>query len=409
LKPVVRVRNLGKKFKRYPIRWNRLLEWATANHVKLHEEHWALRGISFEVQQGESIGIIGQNGAGKSTLLKIITGTTQPTEGEFEVNGRVAAILELGMGFHPDFTGAENAVMGLQVLGLSPAEIQESLPRVIEFSELGDFIEQPLRTYSSGMHVRLAFSVASAVRPELLIVDEALSVGDAYFQHKSMKRIREFSEQGTTLLFVSHDPGAVKTLCDRAMLLEAGVKIKEGTPDAILDYYNALIAKREKDAEIWQIESDQGRLSTRSGDGRAEILSVEILDSDGNPTRAFRVGDTSTIRCRFQLKQELEKPTIGILIRDRLGNDIFGTNTFHLQEEAPKGKPGEILEARFEAELNLGYGNYSLSVAVHARQTHLEGNYDWWDQVLVFQVVPGSGREFVGSAALPCEVKWDRS
>jgi lipopolysaccharide transport system ATP-binding protein len=252
------------------------------------------------------------------------------------------------------------------------------------------------------MHMRLAFSVATAVRPDVLIVDEALSVGDAYFQHKSMKKIRDFSKEGTTLLFVSHDPGAVKTLCDRAILLDEGIKIREGSPDSVLDYYNAMIARREKDAEIRQIEAEKGRLVTRSGDGRARIISVEMTDENGNPTRAFRVGEKARIICSVECHSTIENPTVGFSVRDRLGNEVFGTNTFHLNLSANSvAKKGDLVRAIFETEINLGCGHYSLSVAVHAGQVHLEGNYDWWDQVLVFQVIPGAEFSFVGSAFLP--------
>jgi len=404
----VKVQDLSKKFKRYPRNWMRLLEWASGEWYKGHNEFWALRGISFEVEPGEALGIVGQNGAGKSTLLKIITGTTIPSQGKVRLRGRVAAILELGMGFHPEFTGRENAVVGLQILGLNTTEISEALPKLTRFSELEGFMDQPLRTYSSGMHVRLAFSVATAVRPEVLIVDEALSVGDIYFQHKSMKRIREFSERGTTLLFVSHDPGAVKTLCNRAILLDQGIKIREGSPDSVLDYYNAMIAKREKDAEIRQIEAKGGRLETRSGDGQANIVSVEMTDESGNPTRAFRVRDRARIVCQIECQKAMENPTIGFSIRDRLGNEIFGTNTFHLNLLGTStAKKGDTVRVIFETEINLGCGNYSLSVAVHAGRVHLEGNYDWWDQVLVFQVIPGDQYSFVGTTFLPVHGKWD--
>ena len=246
----IRVTDLGKAYKRYPNRWARLREWLTPGSLPRHQAHWVMRGISFTVAPGEAVGIIGNNGAGKSTLLKIITGATQASEGTVETTGRVAALLELGMGFHPDFTGRQNVFMAGQLLGHSVALLHQHFSAIEAFAEIGDYIDQPVRTYSSGMQVRLAFSVATAIRPDILIVDEALSVGDAYFQHKSFARIRQFRDQGTTLLFVSHNPGAVKTLCNRAILLDQGIMARDGAPDDVLDYYNAVIARLESEQHI---------------------------------------------------------------------------------------------------------------------------------------------------------------
>ena len=399
------INNLGKKYKRYPSNWARLVEWFTGGQYCIHEDRWALRGMSFEVESGEAVGIIGQNGAGKSTLLKILTGTTQPSEGAMEIKGRVAGLLELGMGFHPDFTGRENAIMACQMTGMSSQEMQTLLPEIEEFSELGDYMDQPLRVYSTGMQMRLAFSAATVMRPEILIVDEALSVGDVYFQHKCMRRIRSFKEQGTTLLFVSHDPGAVKSLCDRALLLDEGVLIRDGEPDAVLDYYNGMIAKKTKDEEIRQVETELGRTITRSGSKEARVLKVEMFDETGRPARAFRVGDNVRINCHIIFNNSMENPTVGILIRDRLGNDVFGTNTYHLEIGEHSYKAGESANVVFYLPLNLGCGNYSLTVAVHTRDTHLDDNYDWWDQCLVFQVIANDSFSFIGLAAMPVEVK----
>ena len=246
--------DLGKSYRRYGQRWHRLCEWVSAGRVAWHQDFWALRGVSFAVASGESVGIIGLNGAGKTTLLKILTGTTQPTEGHVEIAGRVASLLELGIGFHPDFSGRQNAVMAGQLMGIPVQDLAALMPDIEAFAEIGQYIDQPVRTYSTGMAVRLAFAVATAARPEVLIIDETLSVGDAYFQHKCIRRIKEFQRSGTTILFVSHDPTAVKTLCGRALLLEGGRLIQDGPPDRVLDYYNAMIAKREANREILQAE-----------------------------------------------------------------------------------------------------------------------------------------------------------
>ena len=233
------VSNVGKSYKKYSGKWARVAEWLTGKDQ--HQKKWVLDDINFVVNPGEAVGIIGVNGAGKSTLLKIVTGTTEPSRGFVKMQGRVAAMLELGMGFHPDFTGRQNAVMAGQLLGISTIEINACMPAIEQFAEIGDYIDRPVRTYSSGMQMRLAFSVATAVRPDILIVDEALSVGDAYFQHKSFNRIREFREQGTTLLIVSHDRSAIQSLCDRAILLESGRVAKDGPPEEVMDYYTMIL------------------------------------------------------------------------------------------------------------------------------------------------------------------------
>ena len=406
---MIAVEQLGKSYKRYPDRWGRLAEWLSGGTVVRHEARWALREVSFEVAPGEAVAIIGRNGAGKTTLLKILTGTTHPTEGHFRIDGRVAALLELGLGFHPDFTGTQNAIMGCQMFGLAPAEIHHLLPEVTDFAELDDYMEQPLRSYSTGMQMRLAFAVATAVRPEVLIVDEALSVGDAYFQHKSFKRIRSFREAGTTLLFVSHDPAAVKSLCDRALLLEQGRLIRSGAPGAVLDYYNALIAQQEAADAIVQVEAERGRTVTRSGDGRARLVTVELTDSAGNPARTFRAGAQALVRCTVAFHATVEQPTIGLLIRDRLGNDVFGTNTFHLNAAEPVLHAGETLTATFDLRLDIGYGSYSVTAAVHARDSHLADSYDWWDGALVFEIIPDDSYRFVGTARLPVAVRLQRA
>jgi lipopolysaccharide transport system ATP-binding protein len=405
----IRVRGLGKKYKIYPSRKAQLAEWLSGQRVVRHRAEWALREISFEVADAESVGIIGMNGAGKSTLLRLLSGTTLPSEGSFEISGRIAALLELGLGMHPEFTGWQNARLSCQLMGLDEDTIAERLPWICDFSELGAHMEQPVRTYSTGMQVRLAFSVATCVRPDVLIVDEALSVGDTYFQHKSMARIRAFREQGTTLLFVTHDAGAVKALCDRALLLDRGRLLRDGSPDEVFDYYNAMIARKERDAQIVQVVSRDGGTSTRSGSREAEILAVEIGDADGAPRAAFSVGDIALIRCRFRTHREMVQPTVGVLLRDRLGNDVFGINTFGLGLGGGLFAPGDEGVATFEVELRLGCGTYSITAALHTDRAHVETNYDWWDRALVFQVVRGPGPEFSGVAALPVRASVERA
>jgi lipopolysaccharide transport system ATP-binding protein len=398
--PRIVARALGKRYRLYRHPLARLVEWASGDRRILHTSEWALRGVSFEVGDGESVGIIGMNGAGKSTLLRLLTGTTQPSEGSFTVDGSVAALLELGLGVHPEFDGCRNAMLSLQLLGLDDRQVREALPWIQEFSELGSHMDQPVRTYSTGMQVRLAFSVATAVRPDVLIVDEALSVGDTYFQHKSTSRIRAFQEQGTTLLFVTHDPGAVKALCQRALLLDRGTLLRDGPPDAVFDYYNAMIARKEQDEQIEQVER-HGRTITRSGSRAAEIVSVRLRAADGSERETFDVAEPALLTVHFRVREAMPSPTVGFVIRDRLGNDVFGSNTFHHGVAHEPCVAGEELSAEFALDLNLGAGSYSVTVALHTERSHVEANFDWWDRALVFEIVPGSGPGFTGVAALP--------
>jgi homopolymeric O-antigen transport system ATP-binding protein len=404
----ISVHNLGKKYKRYPNRWARLSEWLSFGKHQAHQASWILRNLNFELEQGESLGIIGVNGAGKSTLLKLLTKTSVPSEGHVEIQGRVAALLELGMGFHQDFTGRVNALMTCQMMGYSSEEAHELIEDIREFSELGDYLDQPVRVYSTGMQVRLAFSAATVTRPEILIVDEALSVGDAYFQHKCIGRIRDYRDKGTTLLFVSHDPGAVKSLCNRAILLDGGSIIKDGVPDSVLDYYNSVIARKNNEEEIRQVTGEDGRVSTRSGNGNARILDVDISKIDGQSVRSVLVGERVVLHCSVVFYKNMDNPTVGILLRDRMGNDVYGTNTSHLGHTMLQVQSGDCLDFAFTLPLNIGVGNYSFCVAVHGGDSHLEENCDWWDRCLAIQVIAGEEPSFIGVAALPTKVDISR-
>jgi len=401
----LRVRNLGKAYKRYPKKSGRLAEWMGLG--QRHELAWVLRDVSFDVAAGEAVGVVGANGAGKSTLLKLISGTTRATTGTYEIGGRVAALLELGIGFHPEFSGRQNVYMASHILGLSSDRIESLMPEIERFAEIGDYIDQPVRTYSTGMQVRLAFSVVTAVRPDILIIDEALSVGDAYFQHKSFDRIRKFRDAGTTLLFVSHSPGSIKTLCDRAILLDHGVVLRDDAPDAVLDYYSALIAAHRADYEIRQEEASGGRVVTRSGSAEATIESIDVV-CDGKSTRVLRSGCATTVPVVIRIHAPLAELTVGILLRDRLGNDVFGTNTFHLGVSRTDVTAGEQLSLEFVfPELDLGVGSYSITAALHSGSHHTMANFDWWDGALVFQVVPGAAPTSIGVCSLKVRASWD--
>jgi len=395
----ITVNNLSKAYKLYPGRWSRLAEWLVPFTKPRHQLKWVLQGINFVVSPGEAVGIIGINGAGKSTLLKLITGTTQPTTGSVAMTGRVAAMLELGMGFHPDFTGRQNAFMSGQLLGYSSEDIARLMPEIEAFAEIGDYIDQPVRVYSSGMQMRLAFSVATAQRPDLLIIDEALSVGDAYFQHKSFARIREFRGQGTTLLIVSHDKTAIQSICDRAILLSAGTIIKQGLPEEIMDYYNAMLAEREN-STVRQQTSDDGKIQTVSGTGEAVVVGIALLNTNDEKVEVIDVGQSVILQITVSVKASLPELVLGYMIKDRLGQPVFGTNTFHLKQIQKNVTAGKLLTYRFAFAANLGEGAYSIAVALHASDTHIAKNYEWRDLALVFNVVNMSKEQFVGVAWL---------
>ncbi|HDS16967.1 MAG TPA: ABC transporter ATP-binding protein [Proteobacteria bacterium] len=396
----VSVKNLGKAYKSYPTRWSRLQEWLSPFAAVRHRRNWILRRINFSVEPGEAVGIIGVNGAGKSTLLKLITGTTKPTEGEVVISGRVSAMLELGMGFHPEFTGRQNVFMAAQLMGFLPEEIQALQPEIEAFAEIGDYLDQPVRVYSSGMQMRLAFSVATARRPDVLIVDEALSVGDVYFQHKSFDRIRRFREQGTTLLLVSHDKGAIQSLCDRAILLNAGRIAKEGDPETVMDYYNAMLAAHQEQ-EIRQIQREDGRIQTISGSGEAVIKDIRLLNQQNEPIEVVNVGQQVRLKIEVEARTGLPELVLGYMIKDRLGQPIFGTNSSHLKGKLNDVAAGTVITFIFSFTANLGPGNYSVAVALHTAETHLGKNYEWKDLAATFNVINFDRESFVGSAWLP--------
>ncbi|HGT4730379.1 TPA: O8 family O-antigen export ABC transporter ATP-binding subunit [Escherichia coli] len=399
----IRVNNVGKAYRQYHSKTGRLIEWLSPLNTKRHTLKWILREINFEVAPGEAVGIIGINGAGKSTLLKLITGTSRPTTGEIEISGRVAALLELGMGFHSDFTGRQNVYMSGQLLGLSSEKITELMPQIEEFAEIGDYIDQPVRVYSSGMQVRLAFSVATAIRPDVLIIDEALSVGDAYFQHKSFERIRKFRQEGTTLLLVSHDKQAIQSICDRAILLNKGQIEMEGEPEAVMDYYNALLADKQNQS-IKQVEHN-GKTQTVSGTGEVTISEVHLLDEQGNVTEFVSVGHRVSLQVNVEVKDDIPELVVGYMIKDRLGQPIFGTNTYHLNQTLTSLKKGEKRSFLFSFDARLGVGSYSVAVALHTSSTHLGKNYEWRDLAVVFNVVNTEQQEFVGVSWLPPELE----
>ncbi|AMP01149.1 putative ATP binding component of ABC-transporter [Collimonas arenae] len=404
----VNVKGLGKAYKSYGGRWSRLAEWVLPFAKPRHQLHWVLQDIDFELAAGEAVGIVGINGAGKSTLLKVIAGTSQASAGSVDIQGRVAALLELGMGFHADFTGRQNAFMAGQLQGLSSNEIEALMPAIEAFAEIGEYMDQPVRTYSSGMQMRLAFSVATASRPDVLIVDEALSVGDAYFQHKSFERIREFRRAGTTLLIVSHDRYAIQTICDRAILLNRGRLEMQGDPVEVMDYYNAMLAERERQT-VRQERLPDGRLRTISGTGEASIVAVTLLDDDGRSLDVVEVGSHATLEIRVAINRPVERLVLGYMIKDKLGQSIFGINTHRLGMPQADLLPGEELVYRCRFPVNLGKGSYSVAISLSRLDSHLDTNYEWRDYSLIFHVVNTRHPDFVGCAFLDAVMQVERS
>ncbi|MDT4896051.1 MAG: lipopolysaccharide transport system ATP-binding protein [Acidobacteriota bacterium] len=408
---VLSVENVSKQYRIYERPADRLKETLTRGRWKQHTEFWALRDVSFELEKGTTTGIIGPNGCGKSTLLQIIAGTLEPTHGSVQHEGRIAALLELGAGFNPEFTGIENIFMNAALMGFSRTETESLLPEIERFAEIGAFIHQPVKTYSSGMYVRLAFAAAVSVTPQILIIDEALAVGDAVFQHRCMRRIREMQESGMTILFVSHDPGAIRALCSRAVLLHAGRMEAIGNPTDVLNRYQKLIMAREDAYESEQqqetgatdeagsVEEEEDtasplRYTYRHGDGSAEILRVELLDTAHRPVELVESGEAVLLRLRLRFDADEEAPVCGFLLRNRHGIHLYGTNTELQRVNFGPVQRGEIVEVTFAFDCWLAPDTYSVTVAAHS----CDGiSFDWLDGTLFFRVMSAIAMEGVAN------------
>jgi homopolymeric O-antigen transport system ATP-binding protein len=394
---MISVQNISKTFKLYQSPSDRLKEIVFRSCY--HKEHQALKNISFEVKEGETLGIIGQNGAGKSTLLKILTGVLIPDKGQVTVDGRITGLLELGTGFNNEFSGKENIFLNGGYLGLSRREIENRLERIVDFTELADFIDEPIKTYSSGMIMRLAFSIAIHADPSAFVIDEALSVGDAYFQQKCMRKIKEFKDSGGSIVFVSHSMNAVKVLCDKALLLLDGECIEVGDPESVINVYNFLVAKRTKGEEL-KFHTSETDGSSSYGNEKITINGVQLLDEHDNSVAVTQSGKPVRLQINLTANETIEGITVGILIRDKFGQDIFGTNSFHLNcpisvEEARSYS----VSYRFD-EFNIGAGKYSITVAAHSEHAHTDECYNWIDKSLAFEVVQSSDYSFIGLSRL---------
>jgi len=347
-------------------------------------EFWALKNVSFRVEKGEVFAIMGPNGCGKSTLLQIISGILEPTSGRVLRSGRVAALLELGAGFNPEFTGRENVYLNGEIMGLSRAEIERAFPKIENFAEIGKFIERPVKEYSSGMYVRLAFSTAIHVDPEILIVDEALAVGDAVFAARCVRKFEELRERKMTVLLVSHDLGLVKRLADRAVFMLNGEVRIEGSPKDAVNRYVGFVLEREGTRNPEEAVANALSSSFRHGDGASRVIDVKILNGAGQECYAFQRGEAMRIRIRALFYQTVQSPVIGILIRNRLGMDVFGTNSRIEQTDFGEVLAGQELEAEFALDCLLTRQEYTLTVAAQ----YWNGlSQDWLDDTVSFRVV----------------------
>lgn len=385
----IKVDHVSKMYKLYDKPSDRLKESLGLTRKKKYHEHWALNDVCFEVKKGETVGIIGTNGSGKSTILKIITGVLNPTAGEVAINGRISALLELGAGFNMEYTGIENVYLNGMMIGFSREEIDQRLDDILKFADIGDFVNQPCKTYSSGMFVRLAFAVAINIDPEILIVDEALSVGDVFFQAKCYKKFEDFKKMGKTILFVSHDLGSISKYCDRVVLLNRGKKLAEGTPKEMVSMYKRIMVNQDKAEEIAAHQMDMSSLEEDDekeikeaacegqwknhynlnpdvdeyGNGAAEIEDFAIIDENGNYTNAIVKGTRFRLKSKVKFKQDVHDPIFTYTFKNIQGVAITGTNTMYEKKDVPLAKEGETYVATFEQDMFLQGGEYLLSMS----------------------------------------------
>ena len=383
----ISARGVGKCYPLYAKPVHRAIELFLPR-AKLHKEFWALRNVHLDIRKGSTVGIIGENGAGKSTLLKLLTGISLPTVGTVKVQGRVASLLELGAGFHPEFSGRDNVYLNCSVLGMSEAEIAERYPKIVEFSELGDFIDRPVKTYSSGMYVRLGFAVASSVDPDILMIDEALSVGDAHFQGKCINRLNEFREQGKTTIFVSHDMGAVKSMCQQVVLLHRGEILEQGSAEKVADEY--LKRAHERGNERLSLLNRGANAYPRWGSGEIETLEIELLGRDGKTSLVFRNGEPFSVRVRYRAKGRPRKPVFGLGLYRADGTYVNGSNHEWRRQpiELAEVEPGEEGEARMDLEgMPLLAGQYYLTVFVYEHGLAAPTAIDHREHAVSFEVI----------------------
>ena len=395
---MVLVQNVSKVYRLYAKPSDRLLEILSFGRRPRHKDFWALRNVSLHVEPGEILGLVGPNGSGKSTLLQIASGILQPTSGRVSVEGRIAALLELGAGFNPEFSGRENVFLNSEIMGQSRSQTEQVFPKIEAFAEIGDFIDRPVKEYSSGMYVRLAFATAIHVEPEVLIVDEALAVGDAIFANRCMQKLEELKQRNVTILFVSHDLGLVKRLCHRAVLMVRGEVLCEGTPGEVVNRYVGLV----HDHEASPSERSQLTGNYRHGDRASAITSIRLLNGSGDESNSIASGEPVTVEVTAKFETAVQSPVVGMLIRNRLGIEVFGTNTKIEGIDLGERAAGEELTVRFHFVCLLTRQEYTLTVATQYGDGRSQ---DWLDDALQFTVVDDS--DAAGLTRFRTEVSWD--
>lgn len=371
----IKVEQLSKMYKLYDRPIDRLKESLGLTKKKLYHEHYALNNINFEIKKGETVGIIGTNGSGKSTILKIITGVLNQTQGNVAVNGRISALLELGAGFNQEYTGMQNIYLNGTMMGFTKEEVDKKVDSIIEFADIGEFINQPVKTYSSGMFVRLAFAVAINIDPEILIVDEALSVGDVFFQAKCYKKFEDFKKEGKTILFVSHDLGSIGKYCDRVILLNRGIKLAEGNTKEVIDLYKKVLVNQLDDSEKFNTVNKlegEGRLwssllmlnpnKLEYGNKLAEIIDFCIIDDAGKIANNIFKGTSFTIKMKVLFSNVIQEPIFAFTIKDLKGTEVTGTNTMVEKINTSTVQPGQIREISFTQQMDLQGREYLLSL-----------------------------------------------
>lgn len=429
----VRILQVSKSYPIYDRPRDRLKELLTGNRRSFHRDFWALRDVSLEIERGTTYGLIGENGSGKSTLLQLIAGILQPTSGTVEVQGRVSALLELGSGFNPEFTGRENVFLSGAILGISRAEMEQVYPAIADFAEIGDFIHQPVKTYSSGMMVRLAFATAISVKPEIFIVDEALAVGDIYFRQRCMRKFHEMKRAGVTILFVSHSAADIKSLAERVAWLDHGQLVEAGDPDRVVSkYLAAMVTKDSRYREHHPASPSASKLESgsaarhpatelapepapeivqtipnidhRFGNGDAEILGIAVLDEDQRPLTMLPQQGIILVRISVRAHREIAHPIVGVLFRNHLGVDLAGTNTALEETPLPALQPGDMQTVDFRMELPELYpAHFSFTPAISNGTVDTYEVCDFIDNAISLPVE--KGRTVYGYIHLPCQIR----
>jgi lipopolysaccharide transport system ATP-binding protein len=411
--PIIRAEKVSKCFRIYRRPSDHVRELLSFGRRRFHEPFWAVKDVDLAVERGCCLGIIGENGSGKSTLLRIIAGVIRPTSGGVTVNGRISALLELGAGFNPEFTGRENIFLNAAILGFTDAQTRDRIPSIEKFAEIGEFIDRPVKTYSSGMFVRLAFAVAIHMDPDILIVDEALSVGDYYFQQRCMRKIIQMKSRGITIVFVSHDLDAVRTLADRAIWMDHGGVSLEGKTDEVVSKYLAAMVGRgrkevmEEDAigkplasataeldlspaalsKIPEFISGIPNVDHRYGNGKARIEGIGVFGVEGNPAGTASQGDRVCVRISVEFLAEVSHPNVGFMLRNRLGQDVTGTNVMFEGERLQAAKAGDRLSVDFVMDLPfLHSGFYYFSPAVADGELNQYEMCDWIDNACAIEL-----------------------